>query len=145
MRGAAWPDDDNPSVCSIPSSSRLSSPAASRHFGQTPTGASEGRYFPHFVDNEDRLYELDDIEKWVDSVDSVILESIDRFRYRRQSTLKELLKQANCRHYSTFCLYNDDEFKDALKSFEENVRQNYDNINQVEWNDENIMLTLRAG
>ncbi len=63
-----------------------------------------GRHFPQFVDNEDRLYELDDLGKWVDSVDSVMVESIDRFRYRRHSTLRELLKQASCKHYSTFCL-----------------------------------------
>ncbi len=102
-----------------------------------------GKYFPLFTEKEDRLYELDEMKRWVESVDSMTIESIDCFSFKRTSTLKRLLNQVNCKHYSTFCLYSNEEFEDAVRDFEKNINADYDDINCIEWYDENIMLTLQ--
>ncbi len=103
-----------------------------------------GKYFPYFTEKEERLYELGEIKKWIESVDSVTIDSIEYFKFKRRSSLKELLEQANCKHYSTFCLYKSDEFKNAVRIFEETINRKFKNVDRIEWYDENIMLTLRV-
>jgi ubiquinone/menaquinone biosynthesis C-methylase UbiE len=102
-----------------------------------------GRYFPYFIEKEDRLYEQDELVSRIDSVETLSLESIEYFKYRRRSTLKQLSSLAACKHYSTFCLYTEDRFRDSLKVFEERLRNNFQDINCIEWFDENVMFVIR--
>lgn len=102
-----------------------------------------GKYFPSFIDRETRLYEMEDMKMWVESVESVNLESVDYFRFRRQSTLEHLLNQARNKHYSTFSLYTGKEFESALRTFKKSLARDFDDLNNIQWHDENIMLTLR--
>jgi hypothetical protein len=47
-----------------------------------------GRYFPHFSEKEDRLYEIDDVTEIVDSMYCISTESIKSFKFKRRSTLE---------------------------------------------------------
>lgn len=102
-----------------------------------------GRYFPLFSEKEIRLYELEEMKQWVQSVDSLSLEVIRSFKYKRLSTIERLVEQVRARHYSTFSLYEEDELDGALKTFQESIRARFQDTNRIEWFDENILLVLK--
>ena len=92
------------------------------------------------TEKENRLYDLVQVEEWSDKLESLRLEAIHFFKFKRTLSLKELLSQAEKKHYSTFSLYTEVEFDKALKRFEENIMRNLEDIEHVQWNDENIMI-----
>ena len=99
-----------------------------------------GRFFPGFSEKEDRLYNLSQIEKWTDKVESLTLEAIHFIKFKRVLSLEELLSKAENKHYSTFSLYSEAEFDKALKSFKQKIKSNFADIERVQWTDENVML-----
>jgi len=103
-----------------------------------------GQYFPLFSETETRLYELDEMKQWIQSVDSLKLETAKLFKYKRNATMEQLLEKARKRHYSTFSLYKEDELREALKTFQENTRRKFKDTTKIEWLDENILLILKT-
>ena len=101
-----------------------------------------GRFFPGFVEKENRLYDLLQIEAWSDKLESLRLEAIHFFKFKRALPLKQLLFQAEKKHYSTFSLYNEVDFDRALNRFKENIQRNFKNIERVQWSDENVMIVF---
>ena len=104
-----------------------------------------GRFFPDFYEKEDRLYNLSQIEKWIDKVEPLTLKAIHFFKSKRVVSLEELLSKAKYKHYSTFSLYSEAEFKRALKSFKQKIMRNFTNIERVQWTDENVMIHFVKG
>ncbi|MCL0095570.1 class I SAM-dependent methyltransferase [Dehalococcoidia bacterium] len=102
-----------------------------------------GRHFPLFLEKESRLYELWEMEEMTKLIDSLVVESIKKFKYWRNSTLSRLINQARNSHYSTFSLYRKDEFQAALRGFCENILNNFSSPDKVGWFDENILLVVR--
>ena len=102
-----------------------------------------GRFFLNFKEKEDRLYDFSRIEEWPEKVESLSLEEIRFFRFKRAASLTYLLQQAENKHYSTFSLYTDDEFKEALNVFKQQVESHFSEVERVEWIDENIMIVFR--
>ena len=102
-----------------------------------------GRYFPKFNEKENRLYELNELEDILKKIPVLKLESIEHFKYNRITELEWLVTQAKNRHYSTFYLYDEKEFKEALKEFRENIVRHFKNLGRVTWDDENIMFVIR--
>ena len=45
--------------------------------------------------------------------------------------------------YSTFTLYSDDTFEESLETFKQNIRNNFDDLEKIQWQDENILLQIR--
>ena len=103
-----------------------------------------GKYFPLFFEKESRLYDFHHIEQWIHSVESLRLETAKLFKYRRNETMGQLAEKVKAKHYSTFALYQDDELDEALKIFQESLKGQFQDTNQIEWFDENILLVLKA-
>ncbi|MGR3178960.1 MAG: class I SAM-dependent methyltransferase [Candidatus Anammoxibacter sp.] len=103
-----------------------------------------GQHFPEFSERETRLYELDEMEQWVESIDSLELEIIKSFKYKRNTSLEHLVKQAKTKHYSTFSLYDEGDLEGAIKTFQENVKSEFKDTNEIEWFDGNILLVLKS-
>lgn len=101
-----------------------------------------GRYFPLFSEKENRLYEIDEVKKIVDSTRCVGIESIKNFQFKRTATLECLVKKAKTRHYSTFSLYEEDELEEALKTFKKNICRHFLDEDKIEWVDGNILFIL---
>ena len=101
-----------------------------------------GEYFPKFHEKETRLYELSGLREELKEVPILNLESVEYFRYRRMAKLEWLLTQAKNYHYSTFFLYDEREFEEALKKFAENIARDFKNPDKIKWSDENIMLVI---
>ena len=99
-----------------------------------------GKYFPKFAEKEDRLYDLSQIERWTDYLETLKLETIHFFNFNRVLSLKQLLCQAQKKHYSTFSLYSDAEFDEALEIFKKKIEINFEDIELVRWSDENVMV-----
>ena len=102
-----------------------------------------GRFFPGFVEKENRLYNLVQIGEWSDKLEALRLEAIHFFKFNRALPLKQILSQAEKKHYSTFSLYTEVEFDKALKRFKENIKRNFEDIKRVQWSDENVMILFR--
>lgn len=102
-----------------------------------------GRYFPKFNEKEKRLYELNELEKILNEIPALKLESVEYFKYKRIADLAWLITQASNHHYSTFYLYDEKEFEDALREFQENIAHHFKNLDRITWYDENIMLVIR--
>jgi len=103
-----------------------------------------GLYFPRFAELETRLYELNEIKDWVGSIDSLSLEASEVFKFKRKATLDDLIEKVKGKHYSTFSLYNEGGLEDAMSRFQENLKNRYSDVNNIEWFDQNILLTLKA-
>jgi ubiquinone/menaquinone biosynthesis C-methylase UbiE len=103
-----------------------------------------GRYFPLFSEKETRLYELDEIERWLQAVGLLRLDTVREFKYKRCASLEELTGKVKARHYSTFSMYSSqDELEAALEVFRGNLNEKFEDASRIEWFDENILLALR--
>ena len=102
-----------------------------------------GKYFPKFYEKENRLHELDELKEAIRGVPGLILESVEYFKYRRAAKLESLIAQAANHHYSTFYLYDEKEFEECLKEFEQNIAREFVNPDRITWIAENIMLVVR--
>ncbi len=102
-----------------------------------------GQYFPLFLEKENRLYELTELEEMTRSVESLVIEYVRQFKYRRIASLNRLINLAQGGHYSTFSLYGKDEFEAAIEGFQSNITGHFNNLERIEWFDENTLLVLR--
>ncbi len=101
-----------------------------------------GQHFPHFLERENRLYELNEVKQWIKAVRLLTLENVKFFQYKRNAFPEELFDKARAKHYSTFALYKEEELEESLKTFQENIKKKYPNMDDIEWSDENILLVL---
>jgi len=102
-----------------------------------------GQYFSLFSEKENRLYETYEMEQYIQSVSSLRLEITKFFKYKRNSTLEQLVEKVKAKHYSTFSLYEKDELVESLKGFQKKLKDLFQDTNQIEWFDENVLLVLK--
>jgi len=102
-----------------------------------------GRFFPLFTSKETRLYEENELEKVITKIPGLKLQRTQTFKFNRKSSLERLNNQAKNHHYSTFELYSRNEFEIALNQFRDNLRDHFDDLNNIRWVDENILLVLK--
>ena len=110
---------------------------------QQNAGHIWGRYFPHFFEKETRLYDLDAIVSSIGRVSTMKVNEVITFTHKRVSTLARLRELAREKHYSTFDFYSSSEFKRALAQFERNLRERFEDLNDIPWVDENTLLIIR--
>ena len=102
-----------------------------------------GKHFPQFCEKEKRLHELCELKEILRTVPALTLGCTDYFRYKRRAKLRKLMAQARNHHYSTFYLYDQQEFEEALRRFEANIVRHFDDPEDIVWHDRNVMLTIR--
>lgn len=101
-----------------------------------------GRYFPGFVQKETRLLDEAAVSEAIESAGGLVLRDITHFSFERAATVDCLLRRAENRHYSTFCFYEAAEFARALRQFEANLREQFDDCDLIQWVDENVLITV---
>jgi len=101
-----------------------------------------GEHFPLFAEMEDRLYELDELKQHIQNADMNI-HSSRVFGHSRTSSLDRLVHQAQNNHYSTFALYDKETFDESLEIFQQNIKDNFDDLEQIKWHDENILIEIK--
>ena len=100
-----------------------------------------GEHFPLFAEIENRLFELDELEHYIQNADMSI-NSTRVFGYSRTCSLDRLVHQAQNSHYSTFALYNKETFNESLEIFQQNIKKNFDDLEEIKWHDENILIQI---
>lgn len=100
------------------------------------------RYFPEFAERETRLYTLGQMAAAVAGTPGLELTGIEEFQYDRVVDMDRLVFQAENHHYSTFKLYDPDEFESAMEHFINNVKSACDDTERIPWRDENIMYVV---
>ncbi len=100
-----------------------------------------GQYFPLFTEMENRLFEFDELKNHIQQADMRIFHK-KIFGYTRTSSLTKLLEKAQSNHYSTFSLYSEESFETSLETFEQNIRNNFDDLENICWQDENIIIEI---
>lgn len=101
-----------------------------------------GRYFPKFHKKETRLYDLEKFKMVLENIKPLKLISLKYFKYKRRASTNWLMRRAINHHYSTFDLYDREEFDDALMKFRNCIANNFNNGNDVYWEDENILFVI---
>jgi SAM-dependent methyltransferase len=102
-----------------------------------------GIHFPLFLEKENRLYELEELEEMIKPTESLSMECVKQFKYRRNASFNQLVHLARNSHYSTFSLYKQHEFEVALKGFQENIAKHFSTTDKIEWFDECTMLVIQ--
>jgi len=97
-----------------------------------------GRYFPGFVEHEQRLHRERALRAAVRKTSGLVLASTRTFRHPRSSTPERLVAQAQGRHYSTFSLYAPDELPSAIATFLARLPGP-----EVSWVDEHLLVIVR--
>ena len=100
-----------------------------------------GRTFPIIYRYGNRLYELNELEEYVENAEMNI-KSLRVFGHARTSTLDRLVHQAKNNHYSTFALYDEETFDESLDIFQKNIQKNFNDLEKITWHDENILLKI---
>ena len=90
---------------------------------------------------ENQLYEFDELKSLIQQSDMKIY-STRVFGYHSASSLEKLVEQAKNKHYSTFEFY-DGIFRNYLDEFRKNILKNFEDIDNITWQDENILLEIR--
>ena len=87
------------------------------------------------------MYELDELEQHIQNADMSI-NSTRVFGHSRTASLDRLVTQAENNHYSTFALYDKETFDESLEIFQQNIKKNFDDLEQIKWHDENILIEI---
>jgi hypothetical protein len=97
-----------------------------------------------FTSKETRLYEEDELVSAIDKTPNFRLQKTQTFKFKRHSNVGDLINRAKNFNYSTFDLYSHSEFTKALKQFQCNLLNHFDDPQNIQWVDENILFTLQT-
>jgi len=102
-----------------------------------------GKFYPDFSKKENRLFDIQSLTKCISNQTSLNLKSSEFLQHKRSSNLQTLVKNAEMKHYSTFSLYTITEFEKSLGKFKQNIYQNFNNPENIQWVDENTMFVFQ--
>jgi ubiquinone/menaquinone biosynthesis C-methylase UbiE len=100
-----------------------------------------GQHFPLFSEMEDRLYEFEELQYAIKKADMKIIHT-NVFGHNRTSNMADLINKAKNHHYSTFDLYSGSEFEKSLGMFKKNLIDHFDDLENIQWQDENILIEI---
>jgi ubiquinone/menaquinone biosynthesis C-methylase UbiE len=100
-----------------------------------------GQHFPLFAEIENRLFEFDELKHHIQKADMKI-DNSKVFGHQRTASLTSLVEKAQNKHYSNFELYSDETFEKSLEKFKQNIRNNFDDLEKIPWQDENLLLEI---
>ncbi len=102
-----------------------------------------GQYFPSFSEKETRLYQREELISRLRSFPSFETLEFISFTYKRNHSLSELLDLVDRPHYSTFLFYTQSELEEAKRIFEERIRNEYSDVNSIEWKAGNLLVVIK--
>ncbi|MBI4235137.1 class I SAM-dependent methyltransferase [Candidatus Peregrinibacteria bacterium] len=103
-----------------------------------------GTHFPGFNEKENRLFSRKSIEEAIRRSLGLAIKSVVEFVFQRRKKLNELIEKAKKHHYSTFALYDDTELTTAIDTFKRNILKQYENPEDITYDDENTLFIVQA-
>jgi len=101
------------------------------------------KFFPDFSKKEDRLFDNHSLTERISNQTSLNLTSTEFFHHDRSSDIRTLVSKAEKKHYSTFSLYTVSEFEKSLGKFIQNIHENFNNPENIQWVDGNTMFVFQ--
>ena len=101
-----------------------------------------GKHFPSFNQKESDFYKTERLESEIKEIQGLELIEKRTFTLGRENSLEELTERAQSKHYSTFYLYESEEFEKSLEEFGKNIRKSYKDPGKIKWSDEKTMYTV---
>jgi SAM-dependent methyltransferase len=98
-----------------------------------------GRYFPGFIEREQRLHSQAALRDAVRRTGGLKVVATQTFKHPRSSTVERLRAQAEGHHYSTFSLYAPDELRRSIATFLSRLPSP-----TVSWVDEHLLVVVRG-
>ena len=80
-----------------------------------------GRHFPGFAERETRLPDREGLERAIGNVSLLRLEGILEFAHDQTESVTMLVERTRRRCYSTFTLYSEEEFTQAIATFSKHL------------------------
>jgi SAM-dependent methyltransferase len=96
-----------------------------------------GRYFPGFIEHEQRLHTGAAFRDAVRRTGVLTVAATQTFKHPRSSTAERLQAQAEGRHYSTFSLYTPEELRVSIAAFLARLPSP-----EVSWVDEHLLVVV---
>ncbi len=101
-----------------------------------------GKHFPSFNQKESDLYKTERLDSEIEATQGLELMEKKTFTLARENSLEELTERAQSKHYSTFYLYESQEFERSLAEFRKNIKESYEDPGKIKWSDEKTMYTV---
>jgi len=101
------------------------------------------KFFPDFSKKENRLFDNRSLTEYISNQTGLNLTSSEFFQHNRSSDIRTLVSKAEKKHYSTFSLYTVSEFEKSLGKFKQNIYQNFNNPENIQWVDGNTMFVFQ--
>ncbi len=101
-----------------------------------------GKHFPSYNQKESDFYNTERLESEIKSTEGLELIETKTLVLSRENSLQELVERAQTMHYSTFYLYESQEFERSLAEFRKNIRESYEDPDKINWSDEKTMYTV---
>ena len=101
-----------------------------------------GKNFPLFSEKESEIYKTKELSLEIERTPGLELAETKIFKFDRKNSLEELVDRARSKHYSTFYLYESEEFERCLEEFRKSVGESHGDLSRVQWTDEKTMYTV---
>lgn len=101
-----------------------------------------GKHFPSFNQKESDFYNTERLEAEIKETKGLELIETKTFTLARENSLGELTERAQSKHYSTFYLYENQEFERSLAEFGKNILESYEDPDKINWSDEKTMYAV---
>ena len=102
-----------------------------------------GRYFPGFVEREDRLLSIEEFERTISRRGDLRLEEIKTYNFKRIISIDRLMQLVSGHHYSTFKFYMPEELKKATAIFERGLKTSFYDLENIRHDSSYTLLLVR--
>lgn len=102
-----------------------------------------GRYFPRFVERENRLLSIEEFERIISRRRDLRVEEIKTYNFKRVISIDWLMQLVSGHHYSTFKFYTPEELKKATAIFERRLKTRFDDLENIPHDSNYTLLLVR--
>ena len=102
-----------------------------------------GRYFPGFVEREDRLLSIEEFERIISWQRDLRLEEIKTYNFKRVISNDRLMQLVSRRHYSTFRFYTPEELKKTTAIFRKRLENRFADLENIPHDSGYTLLLVR--
>lgn len=102
-----------------------------------------GRYFPGFVEREDRLLSIEEFERIISRRRDLRLEEIKTYNFKRIISNDRLMQLVSRHHYSTFKFYTPEELKKTTAIFRKRLENRFADLENIPHDSGYTLLLVR--
>lgn len=102
-----------------------------------------GRYFPGFVERENRLLSIEEFERIISRRRDLRLEKIKAYNFKRVISIDKLMRLVSRHHYSTFEFYTSEELKETTAIFEKRLENRFADLENIPHDSGYTLLLVR--